>query len=230
MDVVPRTIWLARHGNRQDFVDVAWRKTAARPDDPGLSPDGLIQAHELGLRLQGEGIDHIFASPFLRTLETAHHIAEVLDLSIKLEAGLGEYIKPRGFHHPPELLSPSRIRSQFTRVDRQYGSLVFPQYPETWRELRQRSQQTIQALLQNFKGHLLLISHAATIKSLARSLTPRASWRDSPFCGFTKLVHHHDHWIIERQRDAAHISQPNRTGDFFKSWCHRAFAEFCSRT
>lgn len=221
-----RTIWLARHGNRQDFVDFGWRKTAARPDDPGLSPDGFTQAHELGLRLQRESIAHIFASPFLRTIETAHQVANALDLKIKIEAGLGEHIKPRRSHGSPDLLPRAQVNRQFSSVDRQYGGLVFPQYPETARELRQRSQRTMQALLQSYKGDLLLISHAATIRELALSLTSHASRRDSPLCGLTKLVCHQDRWTIERQRDASHISRPPlRIVDFLKYWSHRFFPD-----
>jgi len=43
--------------------------------------------YQLGQR-QREGIAHIFASPFLRTVQTANQIAEALDLPIKLESGL----------------------------------------------------------------------------------------------------------------------------------------------
>ena len=66
-----RTVWLVRHGNRQDFVDRSWRETAARPHDPPLSADGREQARETGRFLAGEPIDHLFASPFLRAVETA---------------------------------------------------------------------------------------------------------------------------------------------------------------
>ena len=49
-----QTIWLCRHGNRIDFVDPSWKG-----DDPHLSADGIIQAKETGLRLKGEGIEHL---------------------------------------------------------------------------------------------------------------------------------------------------------------------------
>ncbi|PSQ85633.1 MAG: histidine phosphatase family protein [Bacteroidetes bacterium QH_2_63_10] len=46
-----QTIWLARHANRQDFVDPDWAKTADRPHDPALSTDGMGQARKLGRRV-----------------------------------------------------------------------------------------------------------------------------------------------------------------------------------
>ncbi|MBV8884961.1 MAG: histidine phosphatase family protein, partial [Chroococcidiopsidaceae cyanobacterium CP_BM_RX_35] len=66
-----QTVWLARHGNRIDFVNPEWFKTAERRYDPHLSDDGVVQAQQLAQRLKGEGIAHIFASPFLRTVQTA---------------------------------------------------------------------------------------------------------------------------------------------------------------
>jgi len=49
-----RRIFLARHGNRQDFVDPRWLDQAEEPYDPPLSADGVEQARGLGRRLAGE--------------------------------------------------------------------------------------------------------------------------------------------------------------------------------
>ena len=89
----PQTVWIARHGNRLDFVKPEWFNTAKRRYDPPLSEDGFIQAKQLGKCLQKENISHIFASPFLRTIQTASEVAKILDLPIKLEAGIGEWHK-----------------------------------------------------------------------------------------------------------------------------------------
>ena len=74
---MPQTVWIARHGNRIDFVNPDWFLTAERPYDPHLSEDGHVQAKQLANRLKGEGISHIFASPFLRTVQTANHAAKL---------------------------------------------------------------------------------------------------------------------------------------------------------
>ena len=100
-----QTIWIARHGNRLDFVNPEWFNTAERPYDPPLSPDGIVQAQELGQRLVGERIRHIFASPFLRTVQTADRVAQILDLPIKIESGLGEWLNPDWMKSDPERLS-----------------------------------------------------------------------------------------------------------------------------
>jgi broad specificity phosphatase PhoE len=46
-----QTIWIARHGNRLDFVRPEWFDTALRPYDPPLSKDGFVQAKQLAKRL-----------------------------------------------------------------------------------------------------------------------------------------------------------------------------------
>ena len=81
-------VWIARHANRLDFVNPEWFLTAERPFDPPISEDGKVQAQQLARRLKGENISHIFASPFLRTVQTANYVAEALSLSINLESGL----------------------------------------------------------------------------------------------------------------------------------------------
>jgi broad specificity phosphatase PhoE len=125
-----KTIWIARHGNRADFVDPTWRQRAARPHDPPLSPDGVVQAQNLGQRLKGESIRHIFASPFLRTLETASHIAAALALPVKIENGAAEFLNPEWFASAPEFLNEVELRSRFPALDWSYVSRGVCRYPE----------------------------------------------------------------------------------------------------
>jgi broad specificity phosphatase PhoE len=87
-----QTVWIARHGSRLDFIDLNWFNEADRPYDPPLATEGEIQAQELGHKLKSAPIAHIFASPFLRTVQTAHIIADILNLPIKLEAGFSEWL------------------------------------------------------------------------------------------------------------------------------------------
>jgi broad specificity phosphatase PhoE len=77
-----RTLWLARHAQRQDFADPTWHTTADRPHDPGLSPDGTAQAQRLAERVARIRVDRIVSSPFLQAVETAHPAAESLHLPL----------------------------------------------------------------------------------------------------------------------------------------------------
>src|SRR5919202_5130660 len=126
-----QTVWIEKQENRLDFVNPEWFNTAERPYDPPLSEDGLIQAKQLGQRLVGEGIKHIFASPFLRAVQTANPVAEALDLAIKLESGLSEWLNPAWMKTEPERLSIDALQEQFPRIDPSYTSLVIEQYQVT---------------------------------------------------------------------------------------------------
>ena len=44
---------------------------------------------------QGENVTCIYSSPFMRTLQTAHQVAQVLDLPVLIEPGLCEGMLPR---------------------------------------------------------------------------------------------------------------------------------------
>ena len=104
-----QVVWIARHGNRQDFVDPHWARRAGRPHDPGLSPDGELQARELAERLSGEGIEAVYCSPFLRTVQTAHAVAELLGLPLQIEHGACEWLNPEWFSRAPDFLSPEEL-------------------------------------------------------------------------------------------------------------------------
>ncbi len=160
---MPQTVWIARHGNRLDFVNPEWFNTAALPYDPPLSEDGIVQAQNLGKRLRKESIAHIFASPFLRTVETAYQIAETLALPIKLESGLSEWLNPDWMPVMPEKLSIEALAKRFPRIDLSYDSRVVPQYPETSEQVLERSGETARRLTREFSGEILLVGHRASV-------------------------------------------------------------------
>ena len=68
-------IWLARHGAREDAEDrIGYKLRSGRviPDHPAaMSRRQTCGAPEAGK------IAHIFCSPFLRTVQTAHAVASV---------------------------------------------------------------------------------------------------------------------------------------------------------
>ncbi|CAM6003721.1 unnamed protein product [Sphagnum balticum] len=99
------TIWLVRHGEREDFVDRTWFDRPQRAyDDPPLTETGRkqvvklyscatnVQAEDAGRLLANEPIAHIFASPYERTMETASIIGQQRDkpMTIKVENGICE--------------------------------------------------------------------------------------------------------------------------------------------
>ena len=77
---------LVRHGEHM----LQGRLAAGRTPGIGLSPQGRGEAAAVALRLAGEKIDTIYASPLDRTRETAEIIARRLDLPVVVREDLIE--------------------------------------------------------------------------------------------------------------------------------------------
>ncbi len=202
---MPRTIWIARHANRLDFVYPDWFTTAPMPYDPPLSEDGLVQAQQLAGRLADSNISHIFASPFLRTVQTAHCVAEKLQLPLKLEAGLGEWLNPEWMPRTPERLPLECLCERFPQIDPEYNSYMVPEYPETGEMALRRSGQTAKALLESFTGDLLLVGHGASVMGATTGILETPVQVNTPLCCLIKLVQQGDRWVMELNGDTSHL-------------------------
>lgn len=202
-----QTVWIARHANRFDFVNPEWFKTAEHRYDPPLSEDGFIQAKELGTRLQLEKIAHIFASPFLRTVQTANEIACCLDLPIKLEAGLGEWLNPYWMPRMPDRLSREELAQQYPRIDLRYESRVVSEFPENEEKVMERSAEIMQKLVSEFSEDILLVGHGVSVLGTVRGLVPECPDFRIPLCCLFKVVKESEEWIVELEGDTSHLSQ-----------------------
>lgn len=203
-----RTIWIARHGNREDFVDPGWVERAERPYDPGLSPDGLEQARQLAGRLAGENISRIYSSPYLRTVETAHAVAERLGLPLYLEPGFGEWLNPAYFPGTPELLPADEIRQRFPRVADGHEPIEQPVYPESEKQIAVRSARVTERLMDGADGEsILLVGHGATVTYSIRHLVPDAEPFSVRLCSITKVVIDGRRRELALRGDVSHLSR-----------------------
>lgn len=87
---MPRTIFLARHGETEWNRVGRWQGATDIP----LSDVGRAQARALGERLRGRGIVRLHASHLSRARETAEIVAVVLDLAPPL---VDERLRERGY-------------------------------------------------------------------------------------------------------------------------------------
>lgn len=204
-------VWIARHANRLDFVNPDWFNTAERPYDPPLSNDGMVQAQQLAQRLQRESsIAHIFASPFLRTVQTANKVAELMDLSIFLETGLSEWLNPAWMPTAPERLSFTALTAQFPRIDNSYKSRVAAEYPETAQVCQERSGKTARVLADEFPEDILLVGHGASVLGATMGLvggTAETTEVKAALCCLVKIVRQDQEWVMELNGDTSHLSQ-----------------------
>ncbi|BAY64457.1 phosphoglycerate/bisphosphoglycerate mutase [Calothrix brevissima NIES-22] len=201
-------IWIARHANRLDFVNPDWFLTAERRYDPPLSEDGFIQAKQLANRLKTEKISHIFASPFLRTVQTANTVAQALDLPIKLETGLSEWLNPAWMTEEPERLSISALAELFPRIDISYTARIAAKYPETHEQVRARSGQTARCLATEFyPENMLLVGHGASVLGAAMGLVGEVAKTEvkASLCSLVKVVLQDSEWLLELKGDTSHL-------------------------
>ncbi len=198
-------IWLVRHGNRQDFVDPAWRESARFPDDPPLSADGFEQARRLARRLREERISAIYASPFLRTLQTANEVARELDLSVRVEPGFGEHLNPEWFPRPPELHPMSELAQWVSRLEPGPISTTLPNYPETTEAAHRRAARTVDSLVRRHVDPVLLVGHGASVSGAVLLLAREVRETPCPLTGVFKLVRVGEIWKVELRADTSHL-------------------------
>ena len=202
-----RRIFLARHGNRQDFIDPTWVDGALERYDPPLSADGFEQAYRLGQRLVGEGIQAIVASPFLRTVQTAEQVNATLGVPMFLEPGFGEWLSSDSFERLPRLglLAPGAARYPVLGAGPlgEDGPRALA-WPETREQLRARVQHTLERLLDHLDGTLLVVTHAASAAA-AVLIDPRVARVECPLCALFCLERDPGGWRLVLDADIAHV-------------------------
>lgn len=207
-----RTIWIARHGHRYDFEYPEWFETAPRRYDPHLSEKGKKQARELAERLKDEAIAHIISSPFRRCVETAHAVAETLDLTVKLEWGIGEWLNADWMTGFPETAPVRELKQQFPRIDEDYTSRRRPTYPEAPESVCwARSGSTARELAEDLSGDLLFVGHGATVMGMTREFVGGNPQLHPACCCLVKLAAEGDGWTLELSGDTSHLSESETT-------------------
>lgn len=198
-------IWIVRHGNREDFQNPGWSKTAQRPFDPALSADGETQAREVGLSLRGEQVHCVFASPFLRTIQTASHIADALNLPVCLEPGIGEILP--NVKSTPALLPEAERKQRFPRIDEDYTQIKELPYPESSEEGHERAAAAAHALTDRYPDkNLLMVTHGAPVVGIVRGLTGLKDRITVPLCCIFTLQRNGAGWDVVQLSETSHLS------------------------
>ncbi len=209
-------IWIVRHGNREDFQKPGWAKTAERPYDPALSADGETQAREVGLSLRNEPVDYIFASPFLRTIQTANHIADALDLPVCLEPGIGEILPE--VQCMPAILSREERARRFPRIDWNYNAGGLLSYPESSDAGHKRAAATAHALTARYpEKNLLMVTHGAPVVGIVKGLTGLTERITVPLCCIFTLQRNDEGWRIVQSSVTSHLSNQETSRRFAHS-------------
>jgi broad specificity phosphatase PhoE len=210
--MIERTIFIARHGSREDFEDPQWVRRAEYPDDPNLTATGIREAQRLAQRMAREQIAYLYCSPYLRAVHTAHWCAAALGLSIRIEAGFGEWRNAEWFAHPPRTRSLRELQEQFPAVDGNYQSLVEPAFPESKRESIRRFGRAIEETLRRTAVTLLVVGHGATVEGIGLSLLPGNFYPSANPASLCRLDLEEGSWHLRFLNDTSHLAAGAASG------------------
>lgn len=187
--MVVRTIYIARHGYRSNWLPhgpYPLPPTSVDSDVP-LAKHGIDQAKELAhyILSLGNQPEMIFSSPFFRCIETSEPIADILELPINVDAGLGEWYRPdRGVIPVP---APLESLENFfpKKLNKNWESTVIPSNKgETEEDLYLRCKKFWPKFINRVETEfpnvetIILVTHAASKASLGMNLLGFSNWRE----------------------------------------------------
>ena len=201
------TVWVVRHGERRDSVDPNWESTADRVHDPPLTDLGRWAAWRVGRRFveSGGSFDAVYASPFLRTVETADEICRETGDAFALEPGLGEHRNAEWFDADPETMPSEALAERFSTVRLGHDPYVIPEFPESHAEAMARAGETARLIADDAAGSVLLVGHGLTVGGVVQGLVGSADGVDAPLCGLTRVERDGDGWRLDFSGDTAHL-------------------------
>ena len=137
-----------------------------------LTDNGIINSLKLPEKLKKYKIDHIYSSPFIRTLQTIYPYCDKYKKSVNVDYGLYEYI-----HNPYFLLIP--WYGEISDIDdSDLVSIINPEYKsivnksdfsilETEEDLEKRVRKFIDILIEKHCDEtILLVSHMGVINKI----------------------------------------------------------------
>ena len=209
--------------------------------DSDLHQEGVEHAQAMADRILASGKipQHVFSDPFLRCMHTADVLADKLDLSLKVEEGMTEWqvpsllVDPNGQRTHPRRVE--ELKGIFSTIDESYASVNpqgpdrrnndsdipvgCPRFPETEEELHERCSTSINKILDNTTGSIVIVSHAPCVQSAAMALGGFQSPAECQFGawslgGMTLFSREYgeEKWTLEFYSDTSHMPGEYREG------------------
>ncbi len=185
----PVTTLMARHG--ASTYSLEKRFSGSGGVDVPLAPIGIEQAEALAQEVKIRGnVTHIVSSPILRTLQTAHIVAEATGLSVSenadfAECSFGDW----------DGLTFADVRERWPRELDEWlaDSNVAPPGGESLSQCRDRVNRGREAVIKQFPAQtILVVSHVLPIKlmtGIATGSPLESTFRmELPPCSLTSLV------------------------------------------
>ncbi|KAJ3009278.1 UNVERIFIED_CONTAM: hypothetical protein HDU68_002771 [Siphonaria sp. JEL0065] len=231
-----RSVYILRHGIRQDFITTDFVSPTGRKHDPPLHETGHQQAEALAVFLgqsQTSKIRHVFCSPFSRCVQTVRPLSLALGVPLRIEPGVGEWFKVINVgtdlfdkdSEPPslnELATALNIKtgSCAGEIDPAYEPVAVRVKRETPDEIHTRFERVLNELVdrldkEQLDGDVLIATHAAGLIAAVRGLL---QWPNAPVVAgvatFTKLSRSADPpapgervWKVDINGEQSHLAQ-----------------------
>jgi probable phosphoglycerate mutase len=159
------TLLLLRHGQ----TDYSLANRFCGSTDAPLNSTGLAMAEALGARYGSAGLAAIYASPMLRTRQTAAPTATAAGLEVHTDDGLREIAYGEWEGRPEaevEQADPERFAAWA-----QHPGRVSPPGGESGADIAARAMPAIERIrAQHGNGNVLVVSHKATLRVILCSL------------------------------------------------------------
>ncbi len=184
-------IILVRHGE----TDANRRRCFADSDEIPLTETGLLQAHQVALRLAREFRPAVLvSSTYFRARQTSEIIAGALGLTAEVIAGIHErdFGCLRG--HPYERLGEAMTAEVFN--DPALTRIWRPEGGESLEDVRLRAMAAIENLRRRHEGReVVVVCHGAVIRAICAHLT--GDWDETRVignCGITLIEYAGQNW------------------------------------
>ncbi|KAG2219396.1 hypothetical protein INT45_010972 [Circinella minor] len=212
--MVVKTIYITRHGYREDWVNETPHLPTGRPHDPPLSKLGLKQARELGNYLQDKGIERVYCSPFYRCLQTVSPLIKDTGIPLYIDNSVAEWygLAYSEYRLPAPIKELQENHFPFIRTD-YTSSIELPTSTETMQQCHERTKEGLDTLIEqldkeeNGPETILLVGHAASVITAIRALLNNVKYPSSPStASVSKLIRNGKDWDIVFNADTTHLS------------------------
>ena len=185
----PVTTLMARHG--ASTYSLENRFSGSGGVDVPLAPIGIKQAQALAQEVKIRGtVSHIVSSPILRTLQTAHIVAQLTGLDVSENADFAECSFGEWDGH-----TFADVRERWPRELEEWlaNSNVAPPGGESLAQCRDRVNRGREAVIKGYPAQtVLIVSHVSPIKlmtGIATGAPLESAYRmELPPCSLTSLV------------------------------------------
>lgn len=195
------SILIVRHGE----TDGNARRIIQTPDIP-LSARGNEQAQSLAQRLSSLGVTRIISSDYLRTQQTAEHVASATNLEVEYNPLLRErnFGDLRGIPYAELVQDPFDVASDYIPPNGESWLVFHQRVEQAWKQISKAASAT--------HGRLLVVTHGLVCRSLyQRQFNIPSEVKDLSNYGNTALseVDTIEPWTMSLFNCTAHLQDQN---------------------